>query len=181
MSPLALILAVAVCAPAQTTFDGNWWVTTGKEQRSGFLAGYLDCGSSDLGHSWMGEVPWARLEVKVSEYFAAHPAERKRLVGEVMAEFSGLARRRSGGEEHPEKHGIFDAMFWWKASAEERRGFVEGYLECRYRNVPKVAAFRHVPEWYVPRITSWYGMTETGANRDRAAAKIADVMELLDK
>jgi len=134
---LSSSLLLSAFASAQTLrFDSEWWRHTAhNEERTGFVLGYFDCpkaakqvfsASSDdyvayvyehLGYSKESTVP--SLLAQAHLHMKAHQVLR-------------------GGEEYPEKHSWLDGAWWGDAhhgDTDEKRGYVEGYLQCNYDEV----------------------------------------------
>jgi hypothetical protein len=83
------------------------------------------------------------------------------------------------GETRREKHGVFDGDYWRQSSDEHRRGFVEGYLECREQVVSQPAKFSRACDKYVQQVSNWYGVDvedPAAINERRVTAKIATVL-----
>ncbi len=186
LSVLFATLALSACIRAggdSGPYDGSWWSSVGKEERTGFLAGYIDCDSDSMGRSRVADVRWNRAEAAISEYYATHVSERNMRVALVLVRIAPQVKRRTTGrgEIHGEKHGIFDGEYWRVSSPAHRHGFIQGYLQCLQEG-GRGSGYPHRVEWYVSRISQWYGLTSddpSEANAQRADRKIADVLELV--
>jgi hypothetical protein len=117
---------------------------------------------------------------KTSEYYIANAGRDSTPVSTVLMEVErkhpGIARH--GGEEYPERHGIFAGEYWRKSEPEHQLGFLEGYLDCWRKEGLKSAKFSKPANWYRGRISEWYGTTGDQAEyrEDRREEKIADVL-----
>lgn len=160
-------------------YSGNWWRSVSVDERSGFLAGYADCHIFDLARPGLSGIAGTLAERRVTEYYQSHPDDRGKSVGAVLLLVANQAIPPPAApgfgpaESYPGPHGGFDGDYWRQMPPEHRRGFVEGYLECRKqggRPLPRSA------DWYVPRITEWYRVVDDQADVERAPEKIADVL-----
>src|SRR6266478_7236366 len=115
---VALLLASSVsifAAGNQSAYDGNWWRSASKEQRTGFIAGYIDCAIYEGGKKQLNNVSWNLLEPKVTKYYEAHSPEIQTPVAGVIVKLGSQEPAPKGnddGEKWPEKHGIFDGEYW---------------------------------------------------------------------
>lgn len=183
MTVVRWLIATLLCSPLQrpVQFDGNWWRSVGIAERTGFLAGYLDCDISDAGDTQMRYVAWNVVEPKITEYYENRPSERNAPVALVLGKLAppGL-HAGTGGEAYPEKHGIFDGEYWRQSMPQHRLGFIEGYLECQRSAGKPVGRFSRSADWYVARISQWYGLkADDSADWNRTPEKIANVLQLL--
>jgi hypothetical protein len=181
---LFIVLGLASsAAQAPRTEDGAWWLSVSSDQRTGFLAGYIDCAVYDAGERQFAAASWISMEPKISSYYASHPASLDRPVASILPEFAGKSpdSKPAGGDDFSERHGIFDGEYWRQATPDHRVGYLRGYLACESeRRDPKPGFPRNV-NWYVQQISAWYGIKrdDPGAiNAKRAGRKIADVLYL---
>jgi hypothetical protein len=179
---LILVSSLSVFATGnESAFDGHWWSSASKEQRTGFIAGYIDCAAYEGGKKQLNNVSWNLLEPKVTSYYEAHGSEMQTPVAGLIEKL-GLqepAPNSSDGEKWPEKHGIFDGEYWRQSLADHRGGFVSGFLAC-YRVLPKrTANFSKPDSSYVTAISEWYGIRTddpSEINDKRVNTRIADAL-----
>jgi hypothetical protein len=129
----ATVLLSAAAQAQKLQFNSDWWRHAAHdEERTGFVLGYFDCpkaakqvagaSSNDyiayvyerLGHSGEAAVPPILNEAHL--HMKARPVLK-------------------GGEDYPEKHGWLDGAWWGdthSGDADEKRGYVEGYLQCEF-------------------------------------------------
>lgn len=164
--------------------DGAWWQRTPREERLGYLAGYLDCEVADAGQSVFAQVSWYTLEPKIKKRYASGLDAKAPKVWTVMKEIAAKEPRNpldKAGEHYPGKHGIFDGEYWRQSEPEHRLGFVEGYVDCLRNEVPEGARFSRPARIYVGRLSGWFGIQsgDPGEIRaDRADSKIAHTLRL---
>ncbi len=160
------------------------WHSASKDERRGFLAGYIDCAAYDVGWKYLLDLSWNAVEPKVTDYYDAHASELQTPVASVFAKLasSQQPRKAAGGESYPEKHGIFDGDYWRQAPASHRLGYIEGYLVCQRDQGKPVATFSNTTEWYVAQISQWYGVRDNDPgeiDEKRVDRKIANALYLL--
>lgn len=154
-------------------FDGNWWLATDSDERSGFLNGAADClvwAAHAKGFSATPE----QLDKKITHYYAAHPADRKKLVTDVWRELETKSLPASvtpGAENWTNPHWYLDGLWWSQGAKQENVGYVEGYLWCwrTYLQTPSDTYSRPV-SYYVEKISE-YIRASAGAD-DEAVATI---------
>ena len=61
-----------------------------------------------------------------------------------------------------------------------RLGFIQGFLDCQRKSGKEAVKFSRTEEWYVSKISDWFGLTEDDEmiNHKRENRKIADVLNL---
>ncbi|MGD0860980.1 MAG: hypothetical protein ABR912_16935 [Terracidiphilus sp.] len=182
---LVFLFALLSGVAAQETtkkYNGDWWRSVPKEERTGFLAGYTDCAVYDAGQKQLAEISWNVLEPKVTDYYNGHASELRTPAATLFVKLSPLQHTQTEsdkGESFPGKHGIFDGEYWRLALPDHRLGFLEGYLECQRQNNKPVANFSHPAVWYADQISQWYGVKADDPgeiNPKRTDKKIADVL-----
>src|SRR5262245_10616023 len=183
MKSLALLIALLVAGIASGStgdqvHDGKWWLSVDKDQRLGFVAGYIDC----YVFVRKGPLPflesWYAYEERVTEHLKKHVADRSKPVTQVLEAIAAkpVAKTTNKWEE---EHGIFDGDYWRQAEPSQRVGFVQGFLECQRKDGKAVAKFSRSDDWYVAQISQWYGIKEDDPgeiNPERESKKIADVL-----
>jgi hypothetical protein len=171
----------------RTRYDGHWWLSVSQPERSGFVAGYLDCYIYE--YKGPGHFDHRGMELdrdSVTKVYEGDSSSLDRRVGDVLYQFRdrpGDVVPSKDGERWSERHGFFDGLYWTQIDAiggqEEQLGFVEGYLSChaeRSRN--RGAVFSKTPTEYRTLISQWYRFDERTGEMDakRYDAKIADVL-----
>lgn len=183
-----ICMAVGKSASASafdSKFDGVWWKNTAKQERLGFVAGFLDCAIYDDNNKRLRYASWDSLEPQISAFFASHPAQSGTGIGQLIEMLGQRTTKtaQEGGEVYREKHGIFDGEYWRQASPEHRLGFIEGYLVCQREYKRPAGTFSQAPAWYVHRISNWYGTNDedpSAISEPRSVKKIANVLRTLD-
>jgi hypothetical protein len=93
---LAIIVAPGTvllwAASAQSTHDRAWWESTGKDERTQFVAGYLDCATDDHGNTNLAEAQWNRIEPEITRYYASHPQMTRRTVPSLILALGAASR-----------------------------------------------------------------------------------------
>lgn len=183
LAALVLFNVSGLAAPSETARGGAWWQHASREEQLGYLAGYIDCGTYDVGQN-MGGRSWYTLAPQVTARYADQPERLAQPVSAVLKELirsqpSGPLDR--GGEHHEGKHGFFDGEYWRQAEPEHRLGFIEGYLDCLRIEVAGAQRFSAPAATYVAQVSAWFGIKsdDPGVVRaDRAETKIADALRL---
>jgi len=183
MKSLALLVALSVTGIASGStgdqaHDGKWWLSVDKDQRLGFVAGYIDC----YVFVRKGPLPflesWDQYEQRVTEHLKKHVADSSKPVTQVLEAISAKPVAKTL-DKWEEKHGVFDGDYWRQAAPSQRVGFVQGFLECQRKDGKAVARFSRSDDWYVAQISQWYGIKENDPgeiNPERESKKIADVL-----
>lgn len=187
---LALDLTLAAAAAQQKThssYDGHWWLSVTRAERSGFLNGYFDCYTYEYrGPARFTANPPEIAQELVTRFYEGSPSRLSEPVPEVFYRFRDRPGERStatDGQPIKGRHGFYDGTYWKQISAlggeAAQLGFVQGYLWCHAhlsRNTGGV--FSKPPSEYVALITRWYGFVEGTGDIDakREPAKIADVL-----
>ncbi len=175
-----LISLFSACAEA-TSYDGKWWNAVSKDERTGFLAGYIDCAVYDAGQKNMADASWDLLEPRITRFYRGNASDLMKPVATVLVQLSsqGSPQKPKDGESYSEKHGIFDGEYWRQLLDDERLGFVEGYMVCQKQYKKPAASLSHEAKWYVAQISKWYGIQPNDPseiNEKRSSKKIADVL-----
>lgn len=163
----------------QGPYDRVWWGSTPKDERTEFIAGYIDCATYDRGNAELANAQWNLIEPKITTYYASHPDAIHRMVPSlILALGSGGGSTDQAGEQYPEKHGIFDGDYWRQITPSGRIGFVEGYLACRNAEHETRQFSARSADWYVSQIDGTYRLTREGDIDDsRASKKIATIIQ----
>lgn len=172
--PILLLLGLAA-AQQSRKLDGNWWLSIEANERVEFLAGYIDCYTSDFGdknrtfpESWYAYAP------RITRYYTQNPQKVTRRASSVLLDVRSKTppKPQKGGEVWTEKHGFFNGQYWREMGAAERTAFIEGYLACYREHLPsRPERFARSAETYAGEISQWFG---AGATHEDAA--IADVL-----
>ena len=125
---LSLLFSVGIqsCADAYT---GNRWSSLEREQRVGFIAGYIDCDVFVLKGPLAFPSSWHHYEKRLTEYFKDHPAEGRRSVTEVLDMLSEQSDTRdeitclmaSIGDRQSTHIDLALSKAFWNASIDTRR------------------------------------------------------------
>jgi hypothetical protein len=138
------LLSSFVCAQT-LRFDSQWWRHGAHDgERTGFVHGYLDCPKAAK------QVSGASSNDYVAYVYEHLGYSKHSSVPSVLAQAHLYIKTRPilrGGEEYPEHHGWLDGAWWGTASTgdpDEKRGYVEGYLQCGYGEVTASRTYRYV-------------------------------------
>lgn len=184
---LAVLLPALACTHAvhaDGARSGAWWQGAPREERLGYLAGYLDCAVADAGQSSLANVSWYNLEPKVSKQYAAGPEVMTQQVSTVIKGLASVEPSNpldKGGDRYPGKHGMFAGEYWRQAQPEHRLGFIEGYVDCLRSEAAGGSRYSRPAATYVARLSEWFGIKagDPGVIRaDRAETTIADALRL---
>ena len=178
-------------APAERpVYDGDWWLSLGGWEQSGFITGYEDCYNSE----YHGTVPFTKEAQstvdELNKYFLADPARRKQTVSDALDELrsaasdSALPSYKLANPPPPDQPpaAVYDGHFWFDADPAAELGFVEGYLACHSAKLKDAdAKFSRAPAELVDRITQAYGITDDTEDvaADKGAVKISEVLHQL--
>ena len=178
---LTLTLLAGTIFPC-VAYDGNWWISSTKERRLGFLAGYTDCSVDDAGQKQLANISWYVLEPRITAFVESNKSNLKISVAQLIA---AVARPQAAdpndkyAQHFPGKHGFFDGEYWRMSYPDHRAGFVEGYLDC-YRSLIRTNnSFSRPARLYAQDISKWYGVSDSDPgeiNSQRTDAKIAGVL-----
>lgn len=163
----------------RSTYDHIWWQSTPQDERTQFIAGYLDCAVYDLGKTKLAEAQWNVIEPEITTYYASHPESIHRTVPSLILTLGASSGSTDQGpERYPEKHGIFDGDYWRQISPSGRVGFVEGYTACRDSKPGQNLFAAHSAAWYVPQISGTYRLRrDNDIDHSRASKKIATIIQ----
>jgi len=175
-----MICLFSACAGA-ISYDGNWWNSVSKGEKTDFLAGYINCAVYDAEQTNMAGVAWNLLEPEITKFYRENTSELKTPVVTVLAQFGSTEKLKPppGGESYPGKYGMFDGEYWRKSFDDERLGFITGYIACQREFKKPEASFSREVQWYVDQISKWYGIQPddpSEINTERSLDKIADVL-----
>jgi len=175
---LLSLLSVQGCA-AQSSYGSDWWKSAGVDERTQFIAGYVDCETYDRQNGDFAPVQWTLVEPRISTYYSRH-AETRRTAPSLILEMSGeSAMPNIGGEVYPGKHGIFDGDYWRQMTPSGRTGFVEGYLSCRSSAPERLPIPKNPIAWYVRAIDASYCNNDQDCPDEHATEKIGDILSKL--
>jgi hypothetical protein len=176
---LACAYSVAV-ALGQSTYDGNWWVSVVHDQRLGFVDGYVDCSALvNPRDQFYNAVPFEELVKRVDAFYSANAHETSQPVLSVLRRVANSSPVTTTPKS---TFGLFDGEDWRQASEPYRLGFVQGYRFCYQSSGDMhLGRFGKSNQWYVDRISSWYGVTKgdpSEINPKRYKRMIAQVLFL---
>jgi hypothetical protein len=178
---LILALLVGITFPC-VAYDGNWWISSTKERRLGFLAGYGDYSVYDADQKQLANISWYVLEPKITAFVESNKSNLKMSVAQLIA---AVARSQAAdpndkyAQHFPGKHGFFDGEYWRMSPPDHRTGFVEGFVDCYQSLIPTKNGFSRTALLYAQDISKWYGVHDSDPgliNSQRTDAKIADVL-----
>jgi hypothetical protein len=163
----------------RSTYDYIWWQSTPQDERTQFIAGYLDCAVYDLGQIKLADAQWNVIEPKITTYYASQPKSLHRTVPSLILTFGVSSHSTDpAAERYPGKHGIFDGDYWRQITPSGRVGFVEGYIACRDSKREQKRFAAHSAAWYVGEISETYRLTANDNIEDsRASEKIATIIQ----
>jgi len=163
----------------QGKYDSVWWRSTPQEERTQFIAGYLDCAAYDLGKSKLADARWSVIEPKITAYYASQAESNHETVPSLVLRLGLISHSADRGPElHGEKHGIFDGDYWRQITPSGRLGFVEGYTACRSSEPNQKRFAAHSATWYVGQISETYRLTpDNDIDDSRASKKIATIIQ----
>ena len=166
---------------SQSKYDSAWWQSTSQDERTEFIAGYLDCATYDMGESKLADAQWNVIEPKITTYYTSQTESNRQTVPSLILRL-GLSSHSAdrGPELNTERHGIFDGDYWRQITPSGRAGFVEGYIACRTskpgQKQKRFAA--HSATWYVGQISGTYRLTpDHDIDDSRASKKIATIIQ----
>jgi hypothetical protein len=150
-------------------YDGNWWLASNTDERSGFLNGAADCLTWAAHLSGFNGTP-EQLETKISNFYKAHPSDKGLLVLDVWQRVTPKLRKPApGGETWDNPHWYLDGSWWQSLSERAQSGYLEGYLSCMRTRVPRGAeAYSKPADYYVEKIDSYLN-THPKAQREAVA------------
>ena len=179
----AWVIGAASCSVAiaclsasgqQVILNRVWWHSASEAEQTGFVLGFSDCPTGPMLVSGLNTRDYIT-------FIDSHTQGSAGLTRDAIPKAFRLATRSlasrpilRGGEEYPEKHGWLDGA-WWGDSAhgdlDERRGYVEGYLQCDSGSITRSQTQR-----YVAAINLHF------ANSSNEHHKIANVLQpILDR
>lgn len=164
-----------------TAMDGKRWSESTRDRRIGFILGYVDCSTSILRERKYPNLNWTQLEEKISEYISNSPSSKDLQVVNLIVEIYDRESNNSV-DIHIKKNekilGLFAGDYWWECSPEERKGMIEGYVDCLKKSRYKRIDLSHPIDFYVNAISAWYGFDDSNEkkyNKARFKDKIASV------
>lgn len=186
---MALMVATRLPRGPNQAFDGRWWQATSEREHSGFVAGFLDCYTSD--YRGPGSFAFKSLDAYrdlVTAHYTAAGSDLKEGVSLVLARI-GRTETDSlqPGPEGDAPRAAFDGLYWMQLSvggAERQLGFIEGYLSCRHDFMPDQSSqFTKSPIQYQHAVTRWYRFVEESGDIDekRQRVRIAEALESVAK
>lgn len=151
-------------------------MNTPSDQQLGFIDGYVDGYYYEPGEEEALKKGRTRLQAAISDYYQAHSADKKMLVGQVLRrvvepfDISSSAGSASPGDV---QRGVgFNGLVWLHYSEKERMGFVEGFLNALMPPTSQKVNFPKGPEYYVREISSWYGIERSNTGQIKISDEI---------
>jgi hypothetical protein len=163
----------------RSTYDHVWWQSTPQDERTQFIAGYLDCAAYDLGETKLADAQWNVIEPKITTYYASQSGSTLRTVPSLILTLGVNSHSTDrAAERHPGKHGIFDGDYWRQITPSGRVGFVEGYAACRDSKSEQKRFAAQSAAWYVVQISEHYHLTaDDDIDDSHASEKIATIIQ----
>ena len=121
-------------------YEGRWWASAEREERTGFLIGVADCWSdADLQGPRGGDLE--DVDKAISKHYESHPRDQTLSIVEAWAKVEAYLPVRThpeDGERYRHPHGFLDGNWYKQGSYPERIGYLQGYLGClqTYLNDP---------------------------------------------
>lgn len=176
---LAFAYSVAA-ALGQSTYDGSWWVSVVHDQRLGFVEGYIDCNALvNPRDQFYNEAHIEELVRRADAFYSANAHEASQPVLSVLRRVANPSPVTTMPKS---TFGLYDGEDWRQASEPYRLGFVQGYRFCyQSSGDTHLGRLGKSNEWYVDRISSWYGVTKddpSEINPKRYKRMIAQVLFL---
>jgi len=143
--------------PNEQNLNGNWWTSVDEWRQLGFVDGYLDCDCYiHLGPEGFDNVSMEDLQEKITQYYNSAGSDMHRPVFAVLravgvSHISGVRKATFG---------LFESEYWRQGGDQFRLGFIEGYFSCVASKPKMRARFPKPPQYYVARISDWYGIKE---------------------
>ena len=181
LAGLLVLQANGGALPSDGVKEGVWWQSAPRDERLGYLAGYIDCAVYDAGKD-MGRQSWYSLAPKISAQYAKRSDKLMQPVSAILKELvsaEAVRHGEEGGEHYDEKHGFFDGEYWRRGGGEHRLGFIEGYLDCWKTEGVKGGKFSMPAGKYVALLSDWFGISANDprmVRADRATKKIAEAL-----
>ena len=138
-------------------YDGEWWLASVSEERSGFLEGSADC-LTWVAHADGYSGTSNRLADKITRYYKAHPDEKHTAVIDVWQRVREVSPSKptQNGEVWKNAHWYLNGLWWRDSSESERMGFLKGYLWCvDSRDNPQKGAYSRSPGSYMAKIDEY--------------------------
>lgn len=132
---ITAVPASARSGEARPKYDGNWWQAANSDERTGFLYALDDCLTIDKTNALRFDDTWDHYEREITQYYSVSAAHRASLVQSTFERFGKQLHAVAGGAAS-ERYGD---EFWRAHNEWVRRGFIEGYIQCRAKehNGPK--------------------------------------------
>lgn len=194
---LLALLVINGYPPAVNRYDGHWWLEASKREQKGFLDGVQDCLMADAGEVSFRQASTARVLPLITEEYqrpakvatavldlfrrlapvqASQPRPQPKLPpGDVRPRVPEAATEVQAG-----RHGIYVGGYWALIEDIQRRGFIEGYLECHHALPNARATYSRPADWYVSKISDWYFVRPAGEEAfvptEKDGIPVADVL-----
>ena len=179
---LSLISMVTTLSMA-ADFDGSWWKAAPPEERRGFLEGYIDCHTYDLGRGRSYKESTYVYAQRINEAVQEDLQDlHTPVVTLLQREHRPVIINGSAAERLKPRHGYHNGAFWRSSEAPLKLGFVEGYLWCQSHEVYSSSKPRFLkpPSEYVKLISKWYGTSDSDErliNPERESVAIPDALQ----
>jgi hypothetical protein len=194
---LSLVLMLAVCGWSQSLqplkademsqhFDGKWWSKTSADEHSGFLDGADDC-LTWTAHKqvWTRNQKgfggtWSQLNDAIGKFYKDHPELHDLDVVDVWKKVIEQSSQKSvpnseNAETWKNPHWYMDGFWWLDETADQKQGFVEGYLWCMGTQVPAPSeTYSKQGSFYVEKIDAF---TRANANSKADREKVAFILQ----
>ncbi len=152
--------------PNEQDLDGNWWRSVDQWRQLGFVHGYVDCDCYiDTGPEGFNNVSMEGLQSKITQYYNNPDSDMHRPVFAVLravglSHISGGGKPATSSGDNEPDFGPDGSEYWRQGRGAFRLGFIEGYFCCLASKPKMRARFPKPPQYYVARISDWYGIKE---------------------
>jgi hypothetical protein len=181
LSLLSILIVTTLSMGAD--FDGSWWKAAPPEERRGFLEGYIDCHTYDLGRGRSYDESTYVYAQRIDEDVQGDLQDlHTPVVTLLQREHRPAVIGANAIGKLKLRHGYHNGEFWRSSEAPLKLGFIEGYLWCQSHEVHSSSnlRFSKPPSEYVKLISKWYGTSDSNErliNPERKSVAIPDVLQ----
>lgn len=162
------IFLINLCLSAnEGPLNGQWWCSVPESQRVGFIIGYTECSTFVVKDKVYPNLKWNLLAKQITDQYINNTTKQNQPIEDVMMgiytkaqSIKTMDKYGSQFSFHPLKkgNGALDGRYWWESSQPERIGILYGYFQCLNKNTSTLRLFPHPIDWYVEKISQWYGI-----------------------
>src|SRR5437868_1021333 len=119
---LVLVSLLAACGAKHevSRYDGKWWASLQRQDKIGFVSGYLDCYIWAASGKKYSDSSIEEQVTAVDHFYAIKPKQQRISVPDIL---SSLGERHEG-RPTGEPHGTYDGDYWRQSDA--RLSFISG-------------------------------------------------------